>query len=139
MMRAAVLEAITALEAFVQSTVFASLNGKIDPLLIQWLEHKTKMDFDSRLSVLTPIAVGRSVDKSSTLWSDYKKAKGIRNKVTHSGVKVSAKDARFVIDTVYNWLAYLGSTLEIEVALMGLKRISSKGKCQLTLSARPVL
>ena len=122
MMRAAVLEAITALEAFVQSTVFSSLNGKLDTLLVQWLEDKTKMDFDSRLSVLTPVAVGCSVDKASALWSDYKKAKGIRNKVTHSGAKVSANDARFVIDTVYNWLAYLGSTLELEVALIGLKR-----------------
>jgi hypothetical protein len=122
MMRAAVLEAITSLETFVQTTIFLALNNKLDPLLVQWLQDKTKMDFDSRLSVLTPIAVGQSVDKTSTLWSDYKKAKEIRNKVTHSGVKVDKSDARFVIDTVYAWLSYLGSTVEVEVALMGLKR-----------------
>lgn len=122
MMRAAVLEAITSLEAFVQTTVFSSLNNKLDPLLVQWLLDKTKMDFDSRLSVLTPIAVGQSVDKASTLWSDYKKAKVIRNNVTHSGAKVEKSEARFVIDTVYSWLSYLGSTVEVEVALMGLKR-----------------
>nr|MBA3691953.1 hypothetical protein [Acidobacteriota bacterium] len=58
MMRAAVLEAITSLEAFVQTTVFSALNNKLDPLLVQWLQDKTKMDFDSRLSILTPIAVG---------------------------------------------------------------------------------
>lgn len=121
-MRAAVLEAITALEAFVQDVVFSVLRNKLDPLLVQWLEEKTKMDFDSRLSVLTPVAVGRPIDKQSSLWKDYKDAKEIRNKVTHSGRKISADEARFVIDTVYNWLAYLGSTIELEVALLGLKR-----------------
>lgn len=40
----------------------------------------------------------------------------------HRGKKVSPKDARFVIDTVYKWLAYLGSTIEIELALIALKR-----------------
>jgi hypothetical protein len=122
MMRAAVLEAITALEAFVQDVVFTALQGKLDPLLVQWLEEKTKMDFDSRLSILTPIAVGRPIAKQSSLWKSYKDAKEIRNKVTHSGRKVSADEARFVIDTVYNWLTYLGSTIELEVALLGLKR-----------------
>ncbi len=51
MMRAVVLEAITALEAYVQSVVFSALGTKLDSLLVQWLEDKTKMDFDSRLSV----------------------------------------------------------------------------------------
>ena len=67
MMRAAVLEAITALEAYVQSVVFSALGTKLDSLLVQWLEDKTKMDFDSRLSVLTPVAVGQPIDKQSTL------------------------------------------------------------------------
>jgi hypothetical protein len=122
MMRAAVLEAITALEAFVQATVFPALATKLDSLLVKWLEDRTRMDFDSRLSVLTPVAIGHKVDKQSRLWNDYKKAKRIRNQVTHSGRRVPAADARFVIDTVYAWLAYLGSTLEVELALIGLKR-----------------
>lgn len=101
MMRAAVLEAIAALEAFVQDVVFTALRGKLDPLLVQWLEEKTRIDFDSRLSVLTPVAVGRQIDKQASLWKKYKGAKEIRNKVTHSGRKVSTDEARFVIDTVY--------------------------------------
>lgn len=122
MMRAAVLEAITALESYVQMVVFSSLVEKLDPEFVQWLEDKTRMDFDSRLSVLVPVAIGQSVDKQSTLWGEYKQAKEIRNKVTHSGRKVSPTDVRFVIDTVYKWLAYLGSTAELELALIGLKK-----------------
>lgn len=122
MMRAAVLEAITALEAFVQVVVFSSLKTKLDPLLVQWLEEKTRMDFDSRLSILTPVAVGQPIDKQSSIWKAYKDAKEIRNKVTHSGRKVSMADAKFVVDTVYQWLGFLGSTVELELAMLRLKR-----------------
>ena len=58
MFRGAILEAITALEAYVQKTVFASLENKLDPLLVKWLQEKTMMDFDTRLSLFTPIATG---------------------------------------------------------------------------------
>lgn len=122
MMRGAVLEAITALEAFVHATVFPTLSEKLDPLLVEWLESKTRWDFDSRLSVLTPVATGREISRENRLWSDYKRAKAIRNKVTHSGRVVTPEDARFVIDTVYGWLAYLGRTVELELALLELKR-----------------
>jgi hypothetical protein len=132
MMRAAILEAITALESYVQAVVFSSLSEKLDPLLVQWLEDKTKMDFDSRLSVLTPVAVGQSIDKQSTLWTEYKRAKEIRNKVTHSGRKVSSTDARFVIDTVYKWLAYLGSTVELELALIRFKQYIEENSIKIT-------
>ena len=132
MMRAAVLEAITALEAYVQSVVFSVLGTKLDSLLVQWLEDKTKMDFDSRLSVLTPVAVGQPIDKQSTLWKEYKDAKEIRNKVTHSGRKVSPADAWSVISTVYKWLAYLGSTVELELALIGLKRYIEENGIKIT-------
>lgn len=119
--RAAILESITALEAYVQKEVFKSLDGKLDPLLVKWLEEKTKMDFDSRLSVLTPVATGVPVDKQSDLWDAYKKAKDIRNKVVHSGRKVSAGDVNFVIESVRNWLSYLSSTVELEQMLLKLK------------------
>lgn len=122
MLRGAILEAITALEAYVQETIFANLENKLDPLLVKWLEEKTKMDFDTRLSILTPIATGVSIDKQTSLWQDYKAAKEIRNKVTHSGKKVSETEARYVVDTVYNWLAYLGKTAGLELELLKFKQ-----------------
>jgi hypothetical protein len=122
MLRPAVLEAVTALETFVHNIVFDLLSHKIDPLLVTWLREKTRMDFDSRLSVLTPVAIGQPVDKGSRLWENYKKAKEIRNKVTHTGRRVSSKEARFVLRTVYDWLSYLKSTGELEMALLNLKR-----------------
>lgn len=135
MMRAAVLEAITALEAHVQAVVFPYLNTKLDSSFVEWLKEKTKMDFEARLSVLTPVAMGRPIDKQSILWADYKKAKAIRNKVTHSGTKVSPVDARFVIDTVYKWLGYISGTLDIELALMELKRYIEDNKIQIALES----
>lgn len=80
------------------------------------------MDFDSRLSVLTPVATGLPIDKSSQLWDGYKKAKEIRNKVVHSGRKVTAADVELVMATVRDWLSYLGSTVELEAVLIALKR-----------------
>jgi len=121
-MRAVVLEAITALEAFVHQTVFRILHETLDPLLAKWLEKKTRMDFDARLGVLTPVALGQPVDRASDLWNRYKHAKQIRNSVTHSGMAVSEKEAREVLRTVYDWLAYLGSTAEVDLALLGFKR-----------------
>lgn len=121
-MRAVILEAITAFEAYVQATVFPALENKMDISIIRLLEEKTKMDFDSRLSVLVPAATGKPVDKGSMkLWNDYKTAKNIRNKVTHIGSKVSQAEARFVINMVYGWLGYLGTFIEFETSLIGLK------------------
>ncbi|MHB1317748.1 MAG: nuclease-related domain-containing protein [Anaerolineae bacterium] len=119
--RAAVLEAVTALEAYVRDVVFSVLPHRIDPLLVKWLEDKTKMDFQCRLSILTPIATGSPVDKQSRLWQDYMQAREIRNAVTHAGRKVSVEKARFVLRTVHAWLAYIGSTAELERVLIGLK------------------
>jgi hypothetical protein len=73
------------------------------------------------LSVLAPVAIGHSIDKKTKLWNDYKKARKIRNKIVHSGTRVSVEDARFVIDTVYDWLAYLGSRIGLELSLLRLK------------------
>ena len=122
MFRGAILEAITALEAYIQETVFTNLETKLDPPLVQWLKEKTKMDFDARLSVLTPIATGIPIDKKAVLWQDYKKSKDIRNKVTHSGKKVSEIEAKYVIDTVYKWLSYLGKTVGLELELVKFKK-----------------
>lgn len=119
--RAVVLEAFTALEAFVHRTVFGLLRSKLDPLLVRWLDDKTKYRFDDRLGVLAPVALGQPLDKKSRLWTDYQKARELRNKVTHAGKKVSLNDATFVLETVRAWLAYLGSTGDVALALDGLK------------------
>jgi hypothetical protein len=119
--RAVVLESITALEAFVQQTVFRLLERTMDPLLVKWLDDKSRMDFDARLGIIAPVALGQAVDKSSKLWTDYKRARAIRNGITHAGRRVSRDEATFVLATVRAWLGYLGSTAEVAVALDGLK------------------
>jgi len=107
MYRAAVLEAVTALEAAVQNLAFVALENKVGKDLADWMEEKTRMDFDTRLGLFVPIATGLKVDKKDRLWSEYKKAKDIRNKVTHAGRRVSRTQARNVIDAVYGWIEYL--------------------------------
>jgi hypothetical protein len=120
--RAVVLEAISALEAYVGAIVFDSLEGTLNTALIDLLKQKTKMDFDSRLSVLVPVATGNIVEKNNTLWQDYKKARQIRNKVTHMGSVVTHEEAKFTVKTVYDWFSFLGSTAEIDNSFMGLKK-----------------
>lgn len=51
------LEAITALEAYVERTIFGLLEVTMDPQLVHWLAERTRMDFDARLGVLTPVAL----------------------------------------------------------------------------------
>jgi hypothetical protein len=126
MLRACVLEAITALEAYVQKVVFDVFNEQFPDILVKWIKEKTMMDFDTRISTLTSVALGQQIDKNDTLWSNYKVAKGIRNDVTHSGRKVTKKDASFVIQTVYDWLSFLGSTAEVDLSLYSLKNYIEK-------------
>ena len=112
MYRAAILEAITALEANVRDKAFPALQLKVGDDLTKWLEEKTRMDFETRLGLFIPLATGLKINKKDKLWSDYKKSKEIRNKVTHSGTRVTRKQARFVIDTVYEWIEYLNQAQE---------------------------
>lgn len=112
MYRAAILEAITALEANVRDKAFPALQNRVGSDLTKWLEEKTRMDFETRLGLFIPIATGLKVDKKDKLWNDYKKSKEIRNKVTHSGRRVTRVQARFVIDTVYEWIEYLNQAQE---------------------------
>lgn len=112
MYRAAILEAITALEANVRDKAFPALQLKVGNDLTKWLEEKTRMDFETRLGLFIPLATGLKVNKKDKLWNDYKKSKEIRNKVTHSGTRVTRKQARFVIDTVYEWIEYLNQAQE---------------------------
>jgi uncharacterized protein YutE (UPF0331/DUF86 family) len=105
--RAAILEAITALESLVHVTVFGALEGRFDPLFVEWLRDKTRFDFDSRLSPLTQVATGLPILKDSKLWDRYKKAKELRNQVTHSGRKVTLEEARTVLSTIFEWMDYI--------------------------------
>ncbi len=93
----------------------------LDRSLVDWIEEKTKMDFDSRLSVLASVALGQEIDKKSDLWNKYKLAKKIRNKVTHIGQRVTESEAKTVLKTVHEWLSLLGSRLEVDMALQELK------------------
>ena len=124
MYRACVLEAVTALESVVHQVVFGLLARDFDPLFVKWLKDKTKYDFDSRLSPLAYVATGTAVRRDSQLWNDYKKVRDLRNRVTHSGLRVSKKQARFVLETVYQWIEYLDQAtqrakLHGESALVG--------------------
>lgn len=116
MYRAAVLEAITALETSVQTIILPGLRRRLGSELAKWIEEKTRMDFDSRLGLLVPVVTTLKVDKSAKLWIDYKSAKKIRNSVTHSGKKVSQEQARTVINTVYEWLEYLSQAREVDTS-----------------------
>ncbi len=113
---------MSALETYANNVIFAALNNKFTPLFVEWLEEKTQKDFDARLSILASVAIGRSIDRQSQFWSDYKWARDVRNKIVHSGKRVSSPDARRVIQTVFGWLTYLGSTIELELSLIGLKK-----------------
>jgi len=121
LLRPAVLEAMTCLESYVKDVVFKALNSKLDALLVKWLEDKTRMDFDTRLQLLTPIATGHPITTQSNLWEHYKKAREIRNKVAHTGKRISREDASFVLHCVEDWLAYLVSSVGIELSLRRLK------------------
>jgi hypothetical protein len=120
--RGAVLEALASLEAFIQLTIFPSLRQRFSEDFSTWLEKRTRMDLDSRLSILSPIATGVPVDTSSTMWSKYKQTREIRNSVAHGGRKVTKAQAQAVIDMAAEWMAYLGSTIELENALLELKQ-----------------
>lgn len=122
MYRAAVLEAITALETSVRALAFAALKVRVGDQLCLWLEEKTRMDFDTRLGLFIPLATGLNVDKKDKLWNDYKRAKDIRNRITHAGTKVYRPQARFVIDTVYEWIEYLKQAQETQQRRDGRER-----------------
>jgi hypothetical protein len=113
MYRAAILEAITALESYVATEVTEKLEDIVGKEFAKWLEEKTRFDFDSRLGVLTSFVTGVEIDKDGKLWGDYKKSKEIRNKVTHSGKKVTKEQGRFIIDVTYEWVDFLNQAQKI--------------------------
>lgn len=121
MLRAAVLEAFSALETYAGSTALSTLERRVyPPALAETLKRQLDDRLDSRLELLASAVVGHQMDPQ--LKKDFNEAKQIRNRVTHAGIKVSAPEARFVLKTVYKMLAYLGSNLELDLALAGFKR-----------------
>jgi hypothetical protein len=126
--RASVLEAVAALESKVNDCVINQLDAKLGPILSKWIEERTRMDFDARLSILLPVATGLPVDKKGKLWVDYKKAKDIRNKIAHTGKRITKLQARKVIDAVYEWLNYLGSATSIPEVRTDMVKFSLLGR-----------
>lgn len=120
-MRSAVLESMATLEAYIQQTVFKLLEIKLDPLFVEWIKEKTKMDLDSRIDPITNLATGVVIDRSSKLWNEYQDAKKIRNKIAHHGRAVTEIEAHRVYNIVRDWLSYLGSNAEVDLSLLGLK------------------
>lgn len=123
-LRAVVLESMTALEVYVHTKVFKFLEEQLDIEFIEWLKKKTRFDFRSRLGAITPLALGLkiSIVKGSTLWNRYTEAKKIRNEVSHEGRIISFDEGQKVYNTVFDWLACLGSSIGMELALIKLKQ-----------------
>jgi hypothetical protein len=46
----------------------------------------------------------------------------VRNRVAHSGQRITRAEAREAIGMVKDWLAFLGSTAEVDLSLLGLKK-----------------
>jgi hypothetical protein len=107
--RASVMEAMTALEERVNEVVFHSLENRkeLPDDLIKWLRAKTKNSFDDKLHPIGAFALGKPIQKGEKLWSDYKKARNLRHEVSHTAQRISKSDARFVIQTVKEWLYFL--------------------------------
>jgi hypothetical protein len=120
-MRSVVLESLSALEAYVQDTIFPLLESKMDLLFVKWLKDKTKSDFDSRMDQAVPLALNIRVDKGESLWREYKEAREIRNKVAHHNHITTKAEAMKVVKTVEAWLSYLGSHGGVDLSLAKLK------------------
>lgn len=120
--RAVVLEAMTALESSVHRVVFDLLKKTLDPILYVWLRNRTKNDFDTRVKVLTPVALQQTPAPDSGLLDGYERARDIRHDVIHAGRRPSRENAEYVLKTVEDWLEFLGSTGDVSRALADLKR-----------------
>jgi hypothetical protein len=113
--RASVMEAMTALEERVNEVVFHSLENRkeLPDDLIKWLRTKTKNSFDDKLHPIGAFALGKPIQKGGKLWSDYKKARNLRNQVSHTAQSISKTDASFVYQTVREWLYFLDGAQDV--------------------------
>ena len=136
-MRAVVLESMTALEVYVHTKVFKILEEMLDIEFVEWLKKKTRLDFHSRLGAITPLALGIQISsvKGSDLWRRYKEARKIRNDVSHEGRIISFDEAQEVYNTIYDWLACLSSSIGLELALIELKQFIEENHISVSLES----
>lgn len=122
--RSVILESMTALEVYIHNKVFQILEIEYDRVFAKWLKDKTNLNFDDRLGYVTPFALDEDIEafRQSDLWRRYKIARELRNDVTHKGIDVSYEDANNVYKTVYDWLAYLESSVGLELSLYEFKQ-----------------
>lgn len=113
--RASVMEAMTALEERANEVVFQSLETRkgLPPNLVKWLKAKTKYSFDEKLHPIGEFALGKPISKGEALWNDYKTARDLRNKVSHTARRIEESEARFVIQTVKVWLYFLEGAQDV--------------------------
>jgi hypothetical protein len=116
--RAAVMEAMTALEERANDAVFRSLERRrgLPHNLVKWLKDKTKYSFDEKLHPIGEFALGKPISKGEILWSNYKKARDLRNKVSHTAQRITEDNARFVIRTVKEWLYFLEGAQDVKTS-----------------------
>jgi hypothetical protein len=114
--RAAVMEAMTALEERANEVVFQSLETRkgLPPNLVKWLKDKTKYSFDEKLHPIGEFALGKPISKGEKLWNDYKAARDLRNKVSHTAHRIKESEARLVIKTVKEWLYFLEGAQDVQ-------------------------
>jgi len=122
--RSVILESMTALEVYVHNKVFNILETKYDAAFVKWLKAKTRFNFDDRLGYITPFALNGDIlaFKESELWRRYKNARELRNNATHMGIEILFEEAEKVYKTVYDWLAYLESSVGLELSLHEFKQ-----------------
>jgi len=116
--RAAVMEAMTALEERANEVVFQSLETRkaLPPDLVKWIKDKTKYSFDEKLHPIGEYALGKQISKGEALWASYKTARDLRNKVSHTAQKIKGTEARFVIQTVKEWLYFLEGAQDVHAS-----------------------
>jgi len=133
-MRPVVLESITALEVYIHTKIFKILELRFDPEFVAWLREKTKYNFNSRLEVITSLALGIKISKlkRSDLWRRYTEARRVRNDVSHEGRIISFDEAEEVYNTIYDWLACLGSNIGLEIALIEFKQFIEENHLSVT-------
>ncbi len=116
--RAVVMEAMTALEERTNEVVFHSLATRkgLPSNLIEWIKKKTKFSFDEKLHPIGEYALGKPISKGEQLWNDYSKARNLRNEVSHTARRIEEADARFVIQTVKEWLYYFEGAQDVRAS-----------------------
>ena len=127
-MRAVVLEAYAALETYVKLTIDEILNNNPHAEYVNLIEEVRKDRIDERIGILTDVGIGQPLSRQGNLWNNFKRVQEIRNQTTHLGYKVNHQLAQFVVTVIHDLLAFLGSTAEVDLSLLGLKKFIEREK-----------